>query len=172
LIPSSLLAIAALIGSCTIGVAAAVPKDTSARPEKACQPQLKGSRHQTMPRPTRLTHVRHIDNGDVGGVTLAPTASGVRPHVTAASARPKMGHAIRRDGRYQLVFAMWTSAIPSAIGVAESQDVTAWVLIGSHVPMVPIGSAQPSSQARCFFMRVLVPVNSLTGQEMGMFSWP
>jgi hypothetical protein len=130
-----------------------------------------------MPRTVRLTKTRD-DKSSFG--RLDPPDPTVRPRVPAAQAWGFVQRTASPEASYEIVLTSYSAFLPSTAGVPAFWHRLVWVVIGHHVPSVPIGamavplrSGQPTARVpTCFFETQRTLVDANTGQELEQTTGP
>lgn len=115
-----------------------------------------------MPAPTRITATRVYNHGTE---RLDPPPAGLQARVSAAQAWAGLHGTASPVARYEVALTAYSAVIPSTGGVPNATHVLAWVVIGTHVPLVPVG--RTVAELPCAFETQLTIFDALSGQQLG-----
>ena len=121
-----------------------------------------------MPAPTRISTTRVYEQGML---RLDPPPAGVEPKVPASDAWAGV-LTTYRVATYEVVLTSYSAAYPAGPEGPENWHRLMWVVIGRHVPSVPVGGGilRPGMttvpQAACFFGDWLTLFDANTGQKL------
>jgi hypothetical protein len=126
-----------------------------------------------MPTPTRLGATRLYENGMV---RLDPPAAGVQAKVPASRAWAGL-HGTYAVATYEVVLTSYSAFAPSTGGIPANWHRLMWVVIGRHVPSVPVGGGfrAPGMTTvpppACYFATELTLFDANTGQELELLTF-